>query len=245
MHVRLRLIIGIALVAGGAIVAAVSFWPVGSDKAASCSGLAAAPLSARGQQALAALKTSIRYEIEKSSDGTRNETWTDPVTGQSRILSFDNQGLLTSETGLTWAGKTLRSVTVPFGTRTWILATTTSPYGYTSGDTSSAADSLNVRQAIANGTATTLGPAVMDGRTTLHLREQHLELWVDPFTYLPVHTEVARAGHGVTDDITWLPRTASNLIDTRIVVPQGFTRATAGTGSVSEMETATTTCGQS
>ncbi|HWB23398.1 MAG TPA: hypothetical protein VG652_10995 [Gaiellaceae bacterium] len=242
MHVRLRLTIALVLVAGGTVIAAVSFWPPENDKAAGCSSVNAVPLTAQGQQALDSLKTSIRYEIAKSSDGTRQESWTDPVTGQSRTLSFDAQGRLIGETGSTWDGKTVRSVTVTFATRSWMSATTTAPHAYTSTDVSSAGGSLAVRQAIAGGTATTLGPAIAEGRTTLRLREQPVELWVDPLTYLPVQTRLG----AVTTAISWLPRTASNLLSTTIVIPQGFKQSPSGPGSLSTNQwTTPATCAQS
>ena len=219
MTVRLRLAIVTVLVAGGAVATAFFAWPRGNHDGG-CAGVAAAPLSSHGQKALDSYSTSIRYEIEKFTDGARRETWTEPVTGASRILSFDNEGRLTSETGETWAGRTLKSVMVSFGTRSW-FAITASLGGYTSGADGAVTDSLGVRRGLADGTTTSLGQAVVDGRATLHLRESVLQLWVDPLTYLPVRTQAGAS----TDDITWLPRNASNLLSTRIVVPQGFTQA--------------------
>jgi hypothetical protein len=219
MPVRLRLVIVTFLVAGGAVATAFFVWPRGNHDAG-CAAPTVAPLSAQGQKRLDSYSTSIRYDIEKLTDGARRETWTDPVTGASRILSFDNQGRLTSETGQTWAGKALKNVLVSFATRSW-LTTTAGLGGYTSGDDGAITDSLGVRRGLADGTTTSLGRAVIDGRTTLHLRQNVLQLWVDPLTYLPVRTQVGAS----TDDVTWLPRNASNLLSTRIVVPQGFTQA--------------------
>jgi hypothetical protein len=219
MPTRLRLAIVAILVAGGAIATAFFVWPRANHDAG-CAGVTVAPLSSQGQKALDSYSTSIRHDVEKLTDGARRQTWTDAVTGASRILSFDNQGRLTSETGQTWAGKTLKSVMVSFATRSW-FAITASVGGYTSGLDGAVTDSLGVRRGLADGTTTSLGQAVVDGRTTLHLRENVLQLWVDPLTYLPVRTQAGAS----TDDITWLPRNASNLLSTRIVVPQGFTQA--------------------
>jgi hypothetical protein len=219
MPVRPRLAIVAILVVAGAVATAFFVWPRGNHDA-TCAGPIAVPLSAQGQKRLDSYSTSIRYDIEKLTDGARRETWTDPVTGASRILSFDNQGRLTSETGQTWTGKTLKSVMVSFETRTW-FAVTAGLGGYTSGDDGAVTDSLGVRRGLADGTTTSLGQAAIDGQTTLHLRQNVLQLWVNPLTYVPVRTQVGAS----TDDIIWLPRNASNLLSTRIVVPQGFTQA--------------------
>jgi hypothetical protein len=241
MNVRLRLAIVVILVAGGAVVAGFALWPSAKHVAA-CTGPTVAPLSARAQKALNAYADSIRIDTQKTSDGGRNETRLDPVTGASRILSFDNQGRLTSETGQAWAGKTLRSQTVFFGTRSWLSTTTTVSQAYTSGDEGATADSLDVRKGLADGSTTSLGHAVIDGHTTLHLRHSPRDLWVDPLTYLPIRTQVG----ATTDDITWLPRTAANLLSTKIVVPQGFKRSPNGAESTSTMQwTTPTTCAQS
>jgi hypothetical protein len=241
MRMRLRLAILVVLAAGGAAAAAVAFLP-GGKHAANCARPTVAPLSAQGQKALNALATSIRYDSQKTSGGERHDTWVDPVTGATRILSFDNQGTLTGETGQTWAGRSERSVIVSFATRSWLSTTTTMSRAYTSGDEGAVADSLGVRRGLADGSTTALGHAVVDGRTTLHLRQSVLQLWVDPLTYLPVRTQAGAS----TDDITWLPRTASNLLSTKIVVPQGFTQSPAGEGSTSTMTwTSPTTCVQS
>ena len=221
MTVRLRLAILAVLVAGGATAAGFALWPSGNRAAAVCPGPTVAPLSTQAQKALDAYATDIRYDIEKTRNGERSDTWVDPVTGATRILLFDEPGRLEAETGQTWTGKTLKSVTVSFETRSWFATTATMASGYVSGSDGAFTDSLGVRRDLGDGSTKTLGKATLNGRTTLHLRQNVLQLWVDPLTYLPVRTQ-ARA---TTDDITWLPRTASNLLSTRIVVPQGFTQA--------------------
>jgi hypothetical protein len=237
MPTRLRLAVVTVLVAGGAVATAFFVWPRGNHVAA-CGGPTVAPLSAQGQKALDLDSTSIRYDSQKSSNGGRLDTWIDPVTGATRILSFDNQGRLTSETGQTWVGKSLKTVVVSFATRSSISATTPMSRSYSNGDDGAVANSLGVRRGLADGTMTVLGHAVIDGRATLHLRQSVLQLWVDPLTYLPVHTQAGPT----SDDFTWLPRTASNLLSTRIVVPQGFTQALSENSASTTQRT--TTCAQ-
>jgi hypothetical protein len=241
MRVRLRLVSLAVLVAGGAIAAGFALWPSGKHAAAGCAGPAVTPLSPDAQKALNAYATSIRYDKQTSPGGPREDTWIDPVTGAMRILSFDAQGRLTSEEGETRSGKTERTVVVSFGTRSWISTTATMPQAYASGDEGAITDSLGVRRGLADGTTRVLGHAVIAGHNTLHLRQSVLQLWVDPLTYLPIREQAA----GITTDTTWLPRTPSNLLDTSIVVPQGFTQAKTGHSTSFQMTwSAPTACGQ-
>jgi hypothetical protein len=132
-------------------------------------------------------------------------------------------------------------VIVFFASRSWISTSATMPQAYRSGDQSAITASLGVRRGLADGTTTVLGHAVVGGRTVLHLRQSVLQLWVDPLTYLPIRTQA----DGTTTDTTWLPRTASNLLDTRIVVPQGFTQSKPGNGTWFQMTGfAPSPCGQ-
>jgi hypothetical protein len=243
MPVRLRLALVTVLVAAG--VAGFFLWPRGNH-AAGCSDGAVAPLPAGAQKALDSYGSSIRYDIETLGDGERHDSWLDPVTGATRILSFDSEGRLTAEQGLSWTGNVLHSVTVSFTARGWTAATASASSAYRSGEGSAADESAGVRRDLAAGTAKMLGRAVIGGRETLHIRWLTVDLWVDPLTYVPVRTMVGRAGHGsVSGTITWLPGTASNLLSTTIVVPQGFRQLT-GPSTTPRLETTTpTACGQS
>jgi hypothetical protein len=243
MPLRLRLAIVTVLVAAAAAATGVFLWPSGSHPS-SCSGTVA-PLPANAQTALDAYRSRIRYDIETLSDGAHSDTWLDPVTGATRILSFDNEGRLTSETGLTWSGSVLRGVTVFFDDRTWTSTTTSTQHGYASGDAGALTESLGVRRALANGTATMLGRATIGGHTTLHIRDATTDLWLDPLTYLPLRTQVARTSAGpVSDTISWLRRDASNNLSTRVIVPPGFKHVAGGATSASTPETMAS-CAQS
>jgi hypothetical protein len=60
-----------------------------------------------------------------------------------------------------------------------------------------------------------------------------VDMWLDPTTYLPIRQESLTSKGEVlsqTDDV-WLPRTPENLAKLKFVVPPGFTRQSASSGS--------------
>jgi hypothetical protein len=255
-----RLAAAAVLAAAAAVAAGFLLWPR-ANHLPPCPSQRATPLSAAGQKKLDTYQGRIQYEVDRSSDGERTETWTDPVTGRMRTLSFDSQGQLISEEELSWSGTTQQDVLVSFADYTSTTTSSRVPAGYVANSDDAAANSLLMRQEIATGTSVVVGRAVVDGRATLHLREtikvpklsptalglpagmtvpnsltqprtEHADIWVDPLTYLTVQARSQETGGVSVSDITWLPRTALNLAATTFVAPQSFRHISDQSSSV-------------
>jgi hypothetical protein len=236
MSVRPRLAVLAVFAAGGAAFGGYYLWPSGRQLATCVHGHAVVPADAR--QALAAYAGRIRHAVERMSDGTRDESWSDAVTGQNRQLSFDSSGRATSEFAIVPSGSFERTITVTFDAHVWMSDRHRALSR--SRDPNAAATSAQAnRDRVAQGRAVVVGRENVDGRTTLQLRELvHLphrtfptpallrfDTWVDPLTYLTVRTrtDAGRDRWSVNDE-SWLPRTPANLARTKPLIPAGFRR---------------------
>jgi hypothetical protein len=101
------------------------------------------------------------------------------------------------------------------------------------------------RDKVAQGRARVVGRGRVDGHEALQLHETvkplraalpgaaapvrpspplEIDTWVDPRTYVPVRTRSKIEGRWSQVDSTWLPRTAANVAETKVVIPDGFRR---------------------
>jgi hypothetical protein len=85
-----------------------------------------------------------------------------------------------------------------------------------------------IRQALADGTITVVGPGEqIGGRPTVRLHQEArkadapLDLWVDAKTYLPVRRQWQQED-STPFDVAWLPSTPENLAKLTTTVPPGF-----------------------
>jgi hypothetical protein len=219
---------------------------------------------------LAGYAGRIQHDNEHSRDGTRDESWEDPVTGSGRQVAYDAQGQIESVFGTITRGRTQRTVWVLYPARNWTSDEHRVPFEVPHVRNSAARIAQTYRDKVANGKAKILGRTLIGGRQTLHLHETihfppptppngvplpkgfrlpptpdfQVDSWVDPVTYLPVRTTSFAENRGaasVTDE-SWLLRTKANIAKTKVVIPAGFKRLIPNQGSFdSQIFTATST----
>jgi hypothetical protein len=252
MSSRPRLAVVAVLAAAGVVAGGYYLWPKGRH-IASCPPLHA-PVPAAAKKALAAYLGRIQHDVERSRDGTHDESWYDSLTGASRQVSYDAAGRVTDEFATIPAGTFERTVTVFYDGRRWVSGRQALPSGY-HGESAANGAQVN-RDNVFRGRARIVGGDVVEGRPALHLREVvhipaikpasfHLpkgfpvpkqalratkftiDTWVDPVTYVTVRI---RQGSSVNDE-SWLPRTAGNIARTRAVIPAGFRHEVTVDGS--------------
>jgi hypothetical protein len=252
--IRPQLAAAALLAAGGAAAGGFYLWPTGRHLAG-CPPLHA-PVPAEAKAALAAYAGRIRFDRDRSKDGSLDVSWYDSLTGRSRQVAFDPGGRITDEFGDMPDGKFVRNVWVMYDGREWISDRQRLPSGLPGRAAEPASLAQANRDKVFRGKATVVGRELVDGRVTLHLREivhvpafdparlklpkgapvakrffqaHHfrVDTWVDPLTYLPVRTR----SPGSTSDEAWLPRTDANIAKTKIVVPRGFRRAVEQRGT--------------
>jgi hypothetical protein len=229
MSARPRLAVLAVLAAGGTAFGGYYLWPSGRHLA-SCAQKHA-PVPAAAQRALEVYAGRIRHDVERSLPATREESWSDPLTGRMRQVSYEH-GRLAFAFGTMPAGKFERSIWVLYDGRSWMSSRTRLPGTVTVANAAAQAAQAN-RDKVARGKATIVGKEAIAGRPAIHLRETihfprqprfRVDTWVDPLTYATVRARFTVRGHSSVSDETWLPRTPANLAATRIVVPAGFTR---------------------
>ncbi len=251
MAIRARLAIVAVPAAGVAVAAGYFLWPSDSRKA-SCPRAVLAPVSAAAKTTIGGYARRIHHTVDRSNDGTRDESWSDSLTGRTREVSFDRDGKITDQMETTRKGTLERTEWVIYDGRSWSTSSDRLPSPLQD-DNGAAATVARVRQEIASGRTVVVGRAVVHGRETLHLHEVlHLpkmtltpralglpkgmrlpkalnsprvlrfDTWVDPSTYLPLRRRMARKGNWSVTEETWLPRTNANLAKLRFVVPHGF-----------------------
>jgi hypothetical protein len=171
----------------------------------------------------------------------------DLATGRFRAVEYGPDGSIAFETVSGAAGGAFQMDMVIYPGHAWM--TTTFP-NHGEAHRHDLADSL--RQMVADGVFTLVGRGTIDGENVLHLqrevtlpagngpvpapeslRKLITDLWVDASTFLPVR-QTTENGTGIvtqTSTYTFLPRTAANLANLKLVVPPGFTHQTGSSGS--------------
>ena len=156
--------------AGAALLVPAAVLFASSGSAAPAAGAQACvpvpPLSAAAKQTLAAEAAWIEAQSSVARDGTRSQTWSDPLSGRFRQLSRGFGGKIQLEFVMTGA----RSVWVFYDDHRWTSQIEPQTSGATPGN-SPAGVAHRYRELIAGGEAKVLGPATIDGVATLHLRQ--------------------------------------------------------------------------
>lgn len=205
------------------------------------------------EQTLRALRSAQNQIIHERTDydSGYSETWTDRSTRRYRL---DNYSTLVQPDGTdtdtrtprtgpmhrtqsiagTGAPGDVRYTVVDWELRTW--STNHDDSIVLEGEVPDILDPDALRTAIDEGRMEMIGPERVGDRDTHHLRlfatrrGYQIDLWVDAATYLPVREtsivlgEDAPAKPVMTNDYTWLPRSAENLAKLDLVAPPDFTR---------------------
>jgi hypothetical protein len=261
---RPQLAVAAVLAAGAFVAGGYYLWPKPRHIDACVPQHAPVPPAAK--RALAAYAGRIRHEVQRSNQGSRDESWSDPVTGRSRQVSY-RSGRPEVAYGEVPRGPRMNTVFVTYDGKTW---TTDRGRAFPRTTTNEAAAEAQARRdEVAQRKARIVGRAVIDGRTTLHLEELmhlpkptapsgmhlpkallhprvlHVDIWVDPLTYVPIRTRTSGSFGWSVSDTAWLPRTPANIAKTRLVIPAGFRKLTGQSTWVEFTDAATVRCGQS
>lgn len=160
------------------------------------------------------------------------ETWDDLLTRRQRSVST-MAGKPMFESVVSTVDGNLQTDTVIYPAKTWITRTP----GFSAGKGQTATQfAQNYRDEVAQGYYKIVGHDRIDGRDTVELRHtvsmsmgtMTTDLWVDAFTYLPVRQRSSMSGMPSVSEVVydWLPRTAENLVNLALVVPDGFKHQT-------------------
>ncbi|HEX4520923.1 MAG TPA: hypothetical protein VH063_15185 [Gaiellaceae bacterium] len=176
----------------------------------------------------------------------QTDTWEDLSTGRSRLVSYDAQGQIQTESASSTTGNVWRADFVLYFAHSWqTMLHTFSNGAPTPAGSEGLADIF--RNQDAKGAFTLVGTGMIGGESVLHLRRPwtipfpggasalaptSIDVWVDATTYLPVRQEI-HAGPAVINRTvySWLPRTAANLEKLNLVIPPGFTHTTGSDNS--------------
>src|SRR5438045_8008935 len=115
-----RLAVAAVLALAGFIAGAVFLWPRGRELPCG----ARAFVSPEAAKALEAYAGRIEHDVELSSDGTREDTWADPLSGRTHTLSFDSDGKLRNAVLTTQVGGLAHSVWVSYPNGLWQIEQT-------------------------------------------------------------------------------------------------------------------------
>jgi hypothetical protein len=170
-----------------------------------------------------------------------DKTWFVPGNATSRSEELGPGGSPATGYVLTITAHKTVSIAINYTDHTW--SKTVYPFGSASSPRSPAPQSetpeqsaAQLRAEVAAGKVTLVGPATVDGRKAVELREVSayglLDMWVDPATYLPIASIGTAPGmspssdQAIRDDYTWLPATPANLrlLTAKAAIPAGFTR---------------------
>jgi hypothetical protein len=171
---RGRLAVCLVPVAAGAVAVVVLLLvPHGPSKTAAACPPLHAPVPAAARRVLAAYAGRIEFSFDRSTDGSREEMWSDPLTGRYRQLSRDSGGRITDEFATVEQGRWETTYWVTFDDRIWILERSRRPRLLSAfrPRNDAALDAQGNRDVVLHGMALVLGTEVVDGRPTLHLRE--------------------------------------------------------------------------
>jgi hypothetical protein len=257
-RVKAKLAVATAIVLAGAGGGAYVLWP----KSPQPSGCYDTTLSAAGQRELAADARLIELSDDRSSDGTRDVDWRDPVTGRSRQVSYDAAGRVDSVFGQVVRGRFERTTWLEYDGRRALLDRRTVPSALAASD-DAVRQSQSYRDQLRLGLAHAVGTETVAGRRLLHIRVvQHvpkltprrspgfpkgipvaslpahtlrIDTWLDPATFLPVVTHTDDGSHWAVNRRAWLPRTPANVAKTVVRIPRDFTIVPPGHGGESQL----------
>jgi hypothetical protein len=208
--------------------------PIAVLAAAAISVAAGAPASARPSGG-----ELIEHQMQTQSSGMQMQMWNDLLTGRHRSVT-ELGGKPFIETVSSTVDGQVQLDLVSYVTKTW--TTFTPGFPGSKGETA-AAFAQRYRDGVAHGMYTIVGHDQIDGHDTVRLRHTMTmstgtlttDLWVDAFTYLPVRQRSSLSGMPSTSEMSyeWLPRTAENLVNLVLVVPDGFKHVQGQTGSSS------------
>jgi hypothetical protein len=247
MRVRVFAILGMYAAAGAVAGIVYAFaGPSHSPSQAARAACGAVPVPAAAQRVLAGYAGRIEHQVTHAPGGVREETWSDPLRGETRQVSFDARGQALTEFATVRHGRSELTTIVNYDARTWIVDKLPVPGKADLHEDAAALLAATYRDAVAHATAKVLGKQLVDGRETVHLRQNlHFpplprpkgvplpklrpptivqDTWVDPLTYLPVQQGFELGGHESLTAETWLPRTNANVAQTKLVIPSGFHR---------------------
>jgi hypothetical protein len=234
--------VGVAVVAGGAVVATNAHAPVGhhvSAKVVSHPQLRSAAYITKRLTAGLADENDFLITSNVSGAGHTMTAWLDPTTGNRRLLLNDGSGAPEIETGAVVHGDQVTLTTVDYDAHT--VAVTHEPLSVID---SSSRLGVNVptpsqiKAEIGRSTLVDEGQTSVDGHNVYQLRltapspagseiwaaGTAVELYVDTTTYQLIRTTVSDSGSPLyADDLTWTPRGSADLNKTAVEVPKGFT----------------------
>lgn len=197
------------------------------------------------------LNTSYSSVSGETQTTQKQDRWQDMTEGRTRIVAYGPDGLPREEFYSSHTSDSMTMDMLDYAARTWTTADLpTSAGAFDGGGSQQFAQQIEGQ--LANGALVLVGPAMIDGRETFHLRRPlpkfsvpagpngfrppqpaELDMWIDPTSFLPVAEETL-AGNGEvlsrTDD-EWLPRTPANLAEVNFVAPPGLKHETAATSS--------------
>lgn len=243
MDLRLRVLGGTALVAAAGSAAGILLLG-GRDTAVGCTPLRHAAVPPAAETALTAYAGEIKHDVERAPDGTHEESWEDALAGRQRYVGYGPGGEIRYAEESTRQGRFEHFVTVQYDGRFWMDHKVAFPSQAAPRNEAAQIAQTN-RDQVANGRTSIIGRDRVDGRTTLHLHQVvhpqfpgnpqvpkgvrvpapptfQIDTWVDPLTYLTVRTRFSQQGGSLLTDETWLPRTAANVAQTKLVIPPGF-----------------------
>jgi hypothetical protein len=147
------------------------------------------------------------------------EVWYDPRTGDQRTAETETQ----QERGTRLTADRRVFTAVDHAARTWERTEFPQVPEDRAGDVMGAPTPGEVRELLADSGS----PWKLVGHEagTLHLRQAHVDVWVDDATYRPTRmVTVKEAKATVESTFTWLPRTSANLTRVAVRVPDGYRR---------------------
>jgi hypothetical protein len=204
---------------------------------------------------LHSVQTSTEYGYSSTTGETtrtvRQDRWQDMTTNRTLITQYDSNNQPQMEWSISVSGGTSTSSLLNYAGHSWVTFSNAVPAQAFAGNGSEhLAQSLEDQ--LASGMLTLVGSQTIDGHAALHVRwtlpmpplppnasgftmprPAEVDMWLDPTTYLPIRQESLTSKGEVlsqTDDV-WLPRTPENLAKLKFVVPPGFTRQSASSGS--------------
>ena len=179
----------------------------------------------------------ITSKVTQNTAGQRLTSWIDPATGNRRLVLTNASGAPEVAEGIVIHGAKATVTTVDYAAHT--ATTGIEPTATIRSDARlgvNVPSPSDIRSELRSATLVSEGQAVVDGHHTYRMRmtvppgSQHwfpgddVELYVDTSTYQLVRTTISHNGTlQDTDDLTWAPRTAADLSQTRVTIPPGFT----------------------
>jgi len=201
--------------------------------------LTAAYVASRAETAIDA-SNAVLYTRSTHGNGVTWKMWTDRRTGDNLGVSYDKAGNPLTATLVPGKGGSVTVVDYQT-TSWWTYVPVTDPQHAPRLDPKAKRVNLDafdtpaqIRAALADGDLTLVGQQRLSGRNTVHVTHTFdkgglrlaMDMWIDATSYLPVRTayqspQLAKGQRSVSD-LTWLPRTETNLAKLSLRIPTGF-----------------------